>query len=116
MASTALTDDERDKLKQLFIDYFEDVPVVKYAAYYIGIAESTAYDWMAQDEDFRSCVNQAKSRWARKRAKQTKAEFQLERLDKEVWREQKDITTNGESIVTALVQFIGEDDSADTAS
>ena len=109
MASTGITDEERAKLKQLFIDYFEDVPVVKYAAYYIGVTEQTAHNWLNDDNDFLGLVNQAKARWAKKRALKTLPSFQLERLDKEVWREQKDIVTDGSPIKPALVIFMDED-------
>ena len=91
-----MTEPKRKELKKLFVGYFEEVPVVKYAAYYIGVTEQTAHNWLNEDEKFLSQVNQAKARWAKKRALKTKAEFQLERLDKEIWREQKDIVTGAE--------------------
>jgi len=106
-----MTEPKRKELKKLFVGYFEEVPVVKYAAYYIGVTEQTAHNWLNEDEKFLSQVNQAKARWAKKRALKTKAEFQLERLDKEIWREQKDIVTDGEPIRPALVVFMDEDGS-----
>lgn len=112
MAKPNQSEEERQKQKELFIGYFEEVPVIKYAAYYVEITEQTAHNWLAEDPVFFNRVNQAKARWAKKRAMRTRAEFQLERLDKEVWREQKDITTNGESLKVALVEFLGGEDEA----
>ena len=98
---------EREQIKELFIEYFEDVPVIKYASYYAGITEQTAHNWLKEDEEFLSLVNQAKARWAKKRALKTRAEFQLERLDKEIWREQKDLVTDGQKIQPATVIDLG---------
>lgn len=110
-----MTELEREEKKNQFVDYFEDIPVIKYAAYYVGIDEKTAYNWIKDDEGFSSRINQAKARWARKRGLKTKAEFQLERLDKEIWREQKDIVTDGEPIKPALVVFMEEEDGPDNS-
>lgn len=113
MARPNQSAEERAEQKKQFIAYFEEVPVIKYAAMYVGIVESTAHDWLTQDEEFRRHVNQAKARWARKNALRTKAEFRLERLDKEIWREQKDIVTDGEPIKAALVVFMDDEPSTD---
>lgn len=112
MAKPNQSEAERQEQKELFVQYFEEVPVIKYASYYVEITEQTAHNWLQEDTTFFNRVNQAKARWAKKRAMRTKAEFQLERLDKEIWREQKDITTNGESLNIALVEFI---DGTDTS-
>jgi len=104
-----MTEVEREEKKKLFIDYFEDVPVIKYAAFYVEITEQTAHNWLKEDQNFFNRVNQAKARWAKKRTLRTRAEFQLERLDKEVFKEQRDITTNGEALNIALVKFIGDE-------
>lgn len=106
MAKPNQSEELRQEQKERFIEYFEQVPVIKYAAYYVEITEQTAHDWLKNDATFLNRVNQAKSRWAKKRALQTKAEFQLERLDKEIWREQKDIVSDGEAIGIALVEFV----------
>lgn len=111
-----MTEPERKEKKDKFVKYFEDVPVIKYASFYIGIDEKTAYNWIKDDDDFSSRINQAKSRWARKRALKTKSEFQLERLDKEIWREQKDIVSDGDPIRPALVVFMDDEDGSTNSS
>lgn len=100
-----MTSQEREAKKEDFIKYFEEVPVVKYAAMYIEVTEQTAHNWLNEDKDFLSRVNQAKSKWAKKRALKTRAEFQLERLDKEIWSEEKKIKIEGDPVKEILQGF-----------
>jgi hypothetical protein len=73
------------QLKQEYIEYFEDVPVQKYAAMAIGRDEDTIIRWKKEDEDFADAVQRAKAEWVRKKVLATKAEFALERLEREVF-------------------------------
>ena len=100
-----MTELERQEKKEEFIKYFEEVPVIKYAAMYIEITEQTAHNWLNEDATFLSQVNQAKSKWAKKRALKTRAEFQLERLDKEIWSEEKKIKIEGDPVKDILKGF-----------
>jgi len=102
-----MTSQERQDLKEQFIAYFEEVPVVKYAAMYIEVTEQTAHNWLNEDADFLSRVNQAKAKWAKKRALKTKAEFQLERLDKEIWSEHKTLDVTVDASKALLKQYMG---------
>ena len=74
-----------------FIKYFEDVPVQKYAAMYIGVTEATVINWMKEDEDFSSAVHQARAKWVKKRTLDVKAEFALERLESSVFKERREM-------------------------
>ena len=105
-----MTKEQRQQKKDDFISYFEEVPVIKYAAMYIEITEQTAHEWLKTDADFLSRVNQAKSKWAKKRALKTKAEFQLERLDKEIWSERKEVVLGVDPRKDILRQYLGGDD------
>ena len=105
-----MTKEQRQQKKDDFISYFEEVPVIKYAAMYIEITEQTAHEWLKTDKDFLSRVNQAKSKWAKKRALKTKAEFQLERLDKEIWSERKEVVLGVDPRKDILRQYLGGDD------
>jgi hypothetical protein len=100
-----MTSQERQDKKDDFIKYFEEVPVIKYAAMYIEITEVTAHDWLNKDPEFLSRVNQAKAKWAKKRALKTRAEFQLERLDKEIWSEEKKIKVEVDPVEKILRGF-----------
>lgn len=74
-----------DELKEQYIEYYEDVPVQKYAAMAIARDEDTIIRWKKDDQEFADAVNQAKARWVRKRVLATKAEFALERLEKSIF-------------------------------
>lgn len=109
-----MTELERQQKKDEFVAYFEEVPVIKYAAMYIEITEVTAHDWLNKDSDFLSRVNQAKSKWAKKRALKTRAEFQLERLDKEIWSEHKTLDISVDPRKEILEQYLGGTDAGKT--
>lgn len=81
-AKTTLTIDE---LKDHYIQYFVDVPVQKYAAMFIGRDEDTIIRWRKEDPDFADAVQRARAEWVRKRVISAKAEFALERLEKELF-------------------------------
>lgn len=73
------------EMKREYIQYFEDVPVQKYAAMAIGRDEDTIIRWRNEDPSFADAVQRAKAGWIRKRVLATKAEFALERLEREVF-------------------------------
>lgn len=84
---TRQTPEDIAQLKKDYISYFEDVPVQKYAAMSIARTEDTIINWKKADEEFSDAVNQAKSKFIQKRLLAAKAEFALERLEKEVFKE-----------------------------
>lgn len=90
MAKPSQTEADRQEQKDKFVEYFKDVPVQKYAAMYVGITEQTAINWLKSDPDFFNRVNQARADWVKRRAIETKAEFALERLEHEVFKERKE--------------------------
>jgi len=73
------------ELKAEYIKYFADCPVQKYAAMYINRDEDTIIRWRKNDPHFADCVQRAKAEWIRKKLIATKAEFALERLEKEIF-------------------------------
>lgn len=83
------------RLKELYIEYYSDVPVQKYAAMAIGRDEDTIVLWRKADPEFSGRVEMARAFWVRKKATRVKAEFALERLEKEVWSERKELTGKG---------------------
>lgn len=116
MAKPNQSEEERAKQKAEFIEYFEEVPVIKYAAMYVQISEQTAHDWLKKDPEFLSQVERAKSKWAKKRALKTRAEFQLERLDKEIWSEEKKIKVEVDPVKEILKGYgldVGEDQASE---
>lgn len=79
------------KLKEMYVDYYADVPVQKYAAMSIGRDEDTIIRWKKEDGVFADSVEKAKAEWIRRRLLTTKAEFALERLEKSVFSEKSTI-------------------------
>lgn len=74
-----------DALKDEFLEYYRELPVIKYGAGYVGRDEATLHRWLDEDVNFASQVTKAKSDWAKKHAKRVDSKFQLERLEKEIW-------------------------------
>ena len=87
-----MTELERQEKKDKFVSYFREVPVQKYGAMYIGVTEQTIINWMSEDEVFFNRVQEARADWVKKKASKVRAEFALERLEKEIWQEQKATT------------------------
>lgn len=84
-----MTEPERQAKKDKFVAYFHEVPVQKYGAMYIGVTEQTIINWLNEDVVFFNAVQEARADWVKKKASKVKAEFALERLEKEIWQEQK---------------------------
>lgn len=106
MAKPNQSAEERALQKDEFVRYFEDVPVQKYAAMYVGITEETAIQWMKKDTDFLNRVNQARAKWVKKKTLKAKAEFALERLEYQVFKQRMDVTSGDKPMTTALVEFV----------
>lgn len=73
------------KLKKDYVTYFADVPIQKYAAMSVGRDEDTIIRWRREDPDFADAIQRAKASWVRKRVLATKAEFALERLERDIF-------------------------------
>lgn len=78
-------------LKQQYLEYYEDVPIQKYAAMAIGRDEDTILRWKKEDADFADAVQRAHAQWVRKKVIAVKAEFALERLQKDIFSEKQEI-------------------------
>lgn len=78
-------------LKDRYVEYYKELPVQKYAAMYVGRTEDTIKNWRDTDSDFSARVDQARSEWVKKKVSKAKVEFALERLEKSIFRESKEI-------------------------
>lgn len=85
-------------LKKKFVEYYRDVPVQKYACMAIGRTEECVINWKREDPEFLNAVLEAESEWVKKNVLAAKAEFQLERMRKEIFAQQTDHTSGGEKI------------------
>ena len=79
------------ELKRKYIEYYKELPVQKYAAMYVGRDEETIINWRKDDLDFSNQVNLARAEWVRKKASKAKVEFALERLEKQIFKETKEV-------------------------
>lgn len=98
MAKPNQTEADRQEQKTKFVDYFREVPVQKYAAMYVGVTEQTIINWLKEDVVFFNQVQEARADWVKKKANKVRAEFALERLEKEIWSERKEIKVEGNTI------------------
>lgn len=85
------TTDTIDDLKAQYVSYFEDVPIQKYAAMAIGKDEDTLIRWRKADPIFADAVKRAKAEWVRKKILSVKAEFALERIEKEIFKPTEEV-------------------------
>jgi hypothetical protein len=79
------TKDDITELKDKYIGYYREAPIQKYAAMFIGRTEQTVIEWCKNDIKFFNQVQEAKALWVKKQVYKTKAEFALERLEKEIF-------------------------------
>jgi len=91
-----------EELKIEYIKYYIDVPVQKYAAMAIARDEDTIIRWRKEDPDFADAVQRAKAEWVRKRVIATKAEFALERLEKDVFSVAATIEVRNQSAIDQI--------------
>jgi hypothetical protein len=101
-------DKEQDKnanKKQMFLEYFKDVPIQSLAANYIGVCEDTITDWKKSDSDFSGCIDRLKAEYARRNLKDVKStEWKLERVMNDHFgqKTKTDITSGGEKLEGGL--------------
>lgn len=91
---TKQTKEDIKRLKEEYIAYFADVPVHRYAAQAIGRSEDAVLLWRKDDAEFSARVNQAEASWVRKKVMKVKAEFALERLQKQIFKETTETTVH----------------------
>jgi hypothetical protein len=105
------------ELKQKYVEYFRDVPVQKYAAMYVGRTEQTIIDWKREDEDFNNRVQEAHAEWVQKTTLKAKAEFTLERLEREIFappKQEVEATHNIDPLADILKKFdMGKEEGKD---
>lgn len=105
MVETKQTKEDIARLKEAYVEYYEHVPVQKYAAMAIGRDEDTIVLWRKHDKDFSDRVDQARALWVRKKAAKVRAEFALERLEKEIFAERKEVKVDADHIDKILNKF-----------
>lgn len=100
-----MDNETKAELKQKYLSYYKDLPVQKYAAMYIGRDEDTIIVWKKQDSDFSDAVQGARAEWVRRKASKARVEFALERLEKEIFAERKEIKIEEDTVDKILKGF-----------
>jgi hypothetical protein len=88
------------ELKRRYVEYYRTVPIQKYAAMYVGRTEQRIIEWRKDDEQFSNDVEAARADFVKGRMLSVKAEFALERVERELFRDTKgiDVTSGGDKI------------------
>jgi hypothetical protein len=87
-----MINDSKLPLKEKFLEYYRELPVLKLAAESVGRNEDTAIRWKKEDPDFAYQVVLARAEWAKRQSKAVKSkEWLLERVLKEHFSEKKEI-------------------------
>lgn len=99
--------EKQQEKKQLILEYFSDVPIYRYAAMYAGINEDTLASWRKADPDFSERLEEEKSKWVRKKVLELKADWALERLEREIFAppKQESIVTTVDPVMILLQKF-----------
>lgn len=80
------------RLKDEFVDYYVKVPVIKYAGMFVGRSDDTIQRWLESDSVFAARVEKARAQWVASRLPKARVEFALERLEKQIFAERKELT------------------------
>ena len=97
-------------LKEAAIIQAEILYHYRFIAGAIGVDEDTLAKWRKKDSDFAVRLEQARTRFTGKHIKRARSEFLLERLQPEIFKERKDITSDDKPLTVALVEFVDGDD------
>lgn len=88
-----MEDNDIDKRKAKFLEYYRKLPIIKLAAGHVGRNRDTIYVWMKDDPTFSAQVELAKSEWALSRAGNIKSdEWLLERVLREHFSPRQEVT------------------------
>lgn len=93
--------------KERAIEYYGAMPIYKYAAAFAGITEDTMNTWRHNDRDFSDNLQKAKAEFIRRHGKRAKPEFLLERLDKQNFKETRELEV---TLPTPILQGIKQID------
>jgi len=87
---------EVPRLKEMAIELGDKLYHLKWIASAIGVDEKTIYNWLKNDEQFSSRLNQARAGFIQNNMRKAKPDFLLETADRETFgsRQQHDINLN----------------------
>lgn len=100
--------------KELFIEYYRKMPMIKYAAKHAGIHRATAHRWLDEDDKdnydatFATRVGEAEASFVAKQMARVKPEFPLERIFKDDFAQRTELTGEGGKDLTFKVVNYGD--------
>src|ERR1044072_3181204 len=92
-----MIEDDRLHIKEMYLEYLEDIPVHKWASKYCRISEDTSKRWRDEDKEFADECEVRIYAFVRRTSKRAKPEFQLERLLKDDFAQRSELTGKGGS-------------------
>jgi len=95
---------EKKRLQEKAIASHRELPVYKYTAMAIGVHIETLINWRKEDSKFSNQLQEARVEWVKKKAHKARAEFTLERLEREVFAPPtQEIEVKGETAVDKII-------------
>lgn len=96
--------DSRLPLKEKFLAYFNETPIQKYAASYIGKSEDTITDWKKEDSDFSDQIEILKAKYVQRKLKKVESpEWILERLFKNHFSKRSELSGSDGTDLSGLI-------------
>ena len=86
------------------IEYYKAMPVLVHAAAFAGVTDETLQRWRKEDPKFSLDLQVAKAEFIRTHGKKAKSEFLLERLDKENFKESKELEVKLPTPIMSLTE------------
>lgn len=113
MAKKELTNEQKRiaEMKDRYIEYYRELPVQKYAAMYVGRDQDTILAWRKDDAEFSDRVDLARAEWVKRKASKAKVEFALERLEKSIFKESKELEVKLPTPIMEIEPSVHTDDS-----
>lgn len=94
-------------IKEMYLEYLEQIPVHKWASKYVQKSEDTMKKWRDDDPAFADACEAKISEFVRRTAKRARPEFQLERLLKDDFSQRTEVTgKDGEPLNINMVDYI----------
>jgi hypothetical protein len=96
--------DDRLPLKEKFLEYFKEVPVLRHAAAYVGKDEDTIARWRKEDEEFAEQILYLKAEYLREGVKEIKSkEWLIERMFRDFSPRQEHTGADGEKLESVII-------------
>jgi hypothetical protein len=81
----------------------------KWIAASIGIHETTIHDWLKDDKDFASQLDQARASFINKNMRKARPDFLLETADRETFGRKQEVAVTGNAIQAIIDKYGGSE-------